>query len=157
MLTIFFIIDYEQVRMIVYLKQAHAVRGTNSNMSKLKPVPTTTELNLLNILWQIQPATVKQVHEYLSKTQTSGYTTVLKMLQIMHEKGLVSRDESQRAHLYKAHDSQTQTQSSIVKDLLNKAFGGSKFNLVQRALGESASKDEINEIRKLLDSLEEKK
>jgi len=83
-----------------------------------------------------------------------GYTTVLKMLQIMHEKGLVERDESSRAHIYKAIYSEEQTQSSMVKDMLNKAFGGSKSHLVMRALGKSPSAQELAEIRALLDSLE---
>lgn len=125
-------------------------------MEKTKAVPTTTELNLLNILWKIQPASVKHVHAKLIETQPVGYTTVLKMLQIMHDKGLVIRDESQRAHLYKAFDSEIHTQNSIIKDLLHKAFSGSKYNLVVRALGDSASKEEINSIRKLLDNLEQK-
>ncbi|ATC95672.1 BlaI/MecI/CopY family transcriptional regulator [Pseudoalteromonas tunicata] len=125
-------------------------------MQKSKAVPTTTELNLLNILWKIQPASVKRVHEKLTETQSVGYTTVLKMLQIMHDKGLVVRDESQRAHLYKAYDSEVHTQNSIIKDLLHKAFSGSKYNLVVRALGDGASKEEINGIRKLLDNLEQK-
>ncbi len=123
-------------------------------MGKSKIVPTSTELNLLNILWRIQPATVRQVHEHLNETQKSGYTTILKMLQIMHEKGLVKRDESNRAHVYCTSYSETQTQSSIVADLVSKAFGGSKFDLVVRALGETTSNDEIKDIRNLLNSLE---
>lgn len=122
--------------------------------NKAKGVPTETELSLLNVLWQSQPATVRQVHEEINKSQKVGYTTVLKMLQIMHEKGLVARDESNKAHLYVANYSQEQTQSSLVKDMLNKAFAGSKSSLVMRALGESTSAEELAEIRALLDSLE---
>ncbi|SFD33161.1 BlaI/MecI/CopY family transcriptional regulator [Pseudoalteromonas denitrificans] len=120
-----------------------------------KTVPTKAELNILNILWKVQPSTVRQVHEVLSLTQSTGYTTTLKTMQVMHEKGLVQRDESSRAHLYKAKESSGKTQNSLIKDILSKAFGGSKYDLVVSALGEKASSDEINEIRELLNTLEE--
>ena len=123
-------------------------------MNKNKRVPTSAELNILNVLWRIQPATVRELHDHISETQKIGYTTVLKMLQIMHEKGLVTRDESTRAHVYSAANSVEQTQSSLLSDIVNKAFGGSRFDLVMRALGDEASSKEINEIRTLLDSLE---
>ncbi|AIY66159.1 BlaI/MecI/CopY family transcriptional regulator [Pseudoalteromonas piratica] len=123
-------------------------------MNKNKRVPTSAELNILNVLWRIQPATVRKLHDHISETQKIGYTTVLKMLQIMHEKGLVTRDESTRAHVYSAANSVEQTQSSLLSDIVNKAFGGSRFDLVMRALGDEASSKEINEIRTLLDSLE---
>lgn len=123
-------------------------------MNKNKRVPTSAELNILNVLWRIQPATVRKLHDHISETQKIGYTTVLKMLQIMHEKGLVTRDESTRAHVYSAANSVEQTQSSLLSDIVNKAFGGSRFDLVMRALGDEASSKEINEIRNLLDSLE---
>ena len=116
--------------------------------------PTEAELSLLNILWKIGPATVRQVHEAISTTQNTGYTTVLKILQIMHEKSLVTRDESNRAHVYAAANSETQTQSSLLKDLVSKAFGGSTSKLVMRALDESTSKEEIEDIRNLLNQLE---
>lgn len=121
---------------------------------KLGFKPTEAELTLLNILWQIGPATVRQVHETLSQTQKTGYTTVLKILQIMHEKSLVIRDESNRAHVYAAADTEMQTQSSLIKDLISKAFGGSTSKLVMRAIDDTTSKEEINDIRKLLDELE---
>jgi predicted transcriptional regulator len=127
------------------------------NQRKNKMVPTSAELNLLNLLWHMEPATVRQIHDQVCKTQNTGYTTILKMFQIMHEKGLVERDESNRAHVYTASYSEVQTQSSLVKDMVTKAFGGSKLDLVVRALGESASSDEISEIRDLLDSLEQNK
>ncbi len=117
--------------------------------------PTEAELTLLNILWNLGPATVRQVHETVSKTQTTGYTTVLKILQIMHEKTLVIRDESNRAHVYAAANSQTFTQSSLLKDLVTKAFGGSTSKLVMRALDNSTSKEEIADIRQLLNELEQ--
>ena len=116
--------------------------------------PTEAELTLLNVLWQMGPVTVRQVHDVVSETQKTGYTTVLKILQIMHEKTLVIRDESNRAHVYAAAHSQMQTQSSLLKDLVSKAFGGSTSNLVMRALDESTSQEEIADIRQLLNELE---
>lgn len=117
--------------------------------------PTEAELTLLNVLWQIGPATVRQVHEAVSQSQKTGYTTVLKILQIMHEKSLVIRDESNRAHVYAAANSETHTQSSLIKDLITRAFGGSTSKLVMRALNENTSKQEIEDIRKLLNELEQ--
>jgi len=116
--------------------------------------PTEAELTLLNVLWKMGPATVRQIHDVVSITQKTGYTTVLKILQIMHEKSLVIRDESNRAHVYAAANSQTQTQSSLIKDLISKAFGGSTSKLVMRAIDDSTSDQEINDIRQLLNSLE---
>jgi predicted transcriptional regulator len=116
--------------------------------------PTEAELSLLNILWQMGPATVKQVHEVASKTQKTGYTTVLKILQIMHEKSLVIRDETNRAHVYAPANSEMHTQSSLIKDLISKAFGGSTSKLIMRAIDESTSAEEINDIRQLLNSLD---
>ncbi|SEL80708.1 Predicted transcriptional regulator [Colwellia chukchiensis] len=117
--------------------------------------PTEAELTLLNILWKMGPATVRQIHENVSQTQQTGYTTVLKILQIMHEKALVIRDESNRAHVYAPANSEVVTQSSLLKDLVLKAFGGSKSKLVMRALDDSTSKEEIEDIRKLLNELEQ--
>jgi BlaI family penicillinase repressor len=116
--------------------------------------PTEAELTLLNVLWKVGPATVRQVHDVVSKTQKTGYTTVLKILQIMHEKTLVIRDESNRAHVYAPANSETFTQSSLLKDLASKAFGGSTSKLVMRALDESTSKEEIADIRQLLNDLD---
>jgi len=116
--------------------------------------PTEAELTLLNVLWNMGPATVRQIHDVVSITQKTGYTTVLKILQIMHEKSLVIRDESNRAHVYAAANSQTQTQSSLIKDLISKAFGGSTSKLVMRAIDDSTSDQEINDIRQLLNSLD---
>ncbi len=116
--------------------------------------PTEAELTLLNILWKLGPATVREIHDHLSQTQNTGYTTVLKILQIMHEKTLVIRDESNRAHVYATANSQVQTQSSLLKDLVSKAFGGSTSKLVMRALDESTSSEEIEDIRQLLNKLE---
>lgn len=116
--------------------------------------PTEAELTLLNVLWRIGPATVRQVHEAVSQTQKTGYTTVLKILQIMHEKSLVIRDESNRAHVYAAANSETYTQSSLIKDLITRAFGGSTSKLVMRALDEKTTKEDIADIKKLLNELE---
>ncbi|MBU2870137.1 BlaI/MecI/CopY family transcriptional regulator [Colwellia sp. E2M01] len=116
--------------------------------------PTEAELTLLNILWNMGPATVRQVHDVVSVSQNTGYTTVLKILQIMHEKSLVIRDESNRAHVYSAAKSETQTQTSLIKDLISKAFGGSTSKLVMRAIDDSTSAQEIDDIRQLLNSLE---
>lgn len=127
-------------------------------MAKTKPSnkPTEAELSLLNVLWNIGPATVREVHEFINKTQNTGYTTILKILQIMHEKSLVSRDESNRAHVYQAANSQSETQSTLLRDLASKAFGGSTSSLVMRALDASTSKQEIDDIRQLLDEIEKK-
>jgi len=130
------------------------ILGKNMAHDKSAVKPTEAELTLLNILWQIGPATVRQVHEAVSATQKTGYTTVLKILQIMHEKSLVIRDETNRAHVYAAANSETHTQSSLIKDLITKAFGGSTSKLVMRAIDESTSAEEINDIRQLLNSLE---
>lgn len=119
--------------------------------------PTEAELTLLNVLWKMGPATVRQIHEVINATQKTGYTTVLKILQIMHEKSLVIRDETNRAHVYAPAASQTQTQSSLIKDLIGKAFGGSTSKLVMRAIDESTTEQEIDDIRQLLNSLEDKK
>lgn len=116
--------------------------------------PTEAELSLLNVLWKMGPATVRQIHEAVSESQKTGYTTVLKILQIMHEKALVTRDETNRAHIYSAAYSEDHTQSSLVKDLIMKAFGGSTSKLVMRAIGDSTSQKDIDDIRQLLNELE---
>ncbi|NQY64454.1 MAG: BlaI/MecI/CopY family transcriptional regulator [Alteromonadaceae bacterium] len=123
------------------------------NKSGVKP--TEAELTLLNVLWKMGPATVRQIHDIVSHTSKTGYTTVLKILQIMHEKNLVIRDESNRAHVYAAANSEVHTQSSLLKDLVTKAFGGSTSKLVMRAIGNSISQEEIDDIRQLLNGLEE--
>jgi BlaI family transcriptional regulator, penicillinase repressor len=118
--------------------------------------PTEAELSILRVLWQRGPSTVRDVHDQLSERGRIGYTTVLKLLQIMHEKGLVLRDESERAHVYKARRSKEQTQGQLVKDLLNRAFDGSASDLMMSLLGSGkvASAEELNQIRQLLDELE---
>jgi BlaI family penicillinase repressor len=119
------------------------------------PRPTDAELAILRVLWRRGPSTVKDVHEELARITPTGYTTTLKQLQIMAEKGLVDRDESQRAHLYTARLAAEQTQTQLVRDLLDRAFEGSASRLVLRALSSrSATPEELAEIRELLDQLE---
>ena len=112
--------------------------------------PTDAELGILNVLWERGPSTVRQVAEALGRE--AGYTTVLKLLQIMTEKGLVTRDEASRTHVYAAAFSEDQTQRQLVSDLLERAFGGSAAKLVLQALAANRSTpEELAEIRKLLD------
>jgi len=119
------------------------------------PRPTDAELAILNVLWAQGACTVRDVHERLSQDRDMGYTTVLKLMQIMLEKGLVTRDDSQRSHIYKARQKEQTTQRMLVSDLLARAFGGSTEKLVMQALAaRKASKDELAEIRRLLDELE---
>jgi predicted transcriptional regulator len=119
------------------------------------PRPTDAELAVLNVLWDRGPSTVRQIHEVLSSERDLGYTTVLKSLQVMTEKGLVLRDESERSHVYAATLSETQTQRSLLGDLMERAFGGSAAKLVIQALhAKRASKQELEEIRSLLDRAE---
>jgi predicted transcriptional regulator len=121
------------------------------------PRPTDAELAILQVIWERGPSTVREVHEVLNKGDAStGYTTVLKLMQIMTEKGLVERDESQRAHVYRTRVSQQKTQRQLVTDLLNRAFGGSPARLAMQALStKKASAEELAELRQLLDTLEE--
>ena len=117
--------------------------------------PTDAELAILRVLWQQGASTVRQVFEALSKEREMGYTTVLKLMRIMTEKGLVERDESERTHVYQARLTQEQTQQQLVGDLLEKAFGGSASQLVMQALAaKPAQSEELAQIRQLLDKLE---
>lgn len=119
------------------------------------PKPTETELAILRVLWRLGPATVRAVHEELQKAEATGYTTVLKMLQIMTAKGLVRRDESERSHVYEPAFSEQQVQRQLVGHLLDRAFGGSAQQLVLQALAaKKSSPEELAEIRRLLDELE---
>jgi predicted transcriptional regulator len=116
------------------------------------PMPTDAELALLRVLWQRGPSTVREVHGRLDDV---GYTTVLKQLQIMLDKGLVTRDESSRAHVYSAAVQQERMQRRLVDDLLDRAFGGSAQQLVAHALsGDDVSRDELQAIRSLIDELD---
>ncbi|HXI38980.1 MAG TPA: BlaI/MecI/CopY family transcriptional regulator [Bryobacteraceae bacterium] len=120
-----------------------------------QPRPTDAELEILNVLWQRGASTVRDVFEALSKTKPIGYTTVLKFMQIMAEKGLVRRDEEQRAHVYTATVPQVETQRQMVSDLLRRAFDNSASQLVMQALAnKKTSPQELAEIRRLLDAYE---
>src|SRR5690348_14024784 len=119
-------------------------------MKLLRRKPTDAELAILRVLRARGPSTVRQVAAELGKD--TGYTTALKLLQIMAEKGLVLRDESARTHVYRAASTEDQTQRQLVTDLLDRAFGGSAAKLVMQALSTSkASPEELAEIRRLLD------
>ena len=121
-------------------------------MSK-PPRPTDAELAILRVLWQHGACTVRQVHDELSRERPSAYTTALKMLQIMTEKGLVRRDESERTHVYQSRLTEEQTQRQLVRDLLDRAFGGSASKLVLQALStRRATQEELGEIRKLIEA-----
>ena len=122
---------------------------------KITPRPTDAELAILSVLWERGPSTVRDVHDSLAERQATGYTTVLKLMQIMTDKGLVVRDESQRAHVYEARYSEQRTQRLLLADLAERAFRGSPARLVMQALSDrTASAEEISEIRELLDKLE---
>ena len=125
-------------------------------MAKIKqPRPTDGELEILRVLWQRGASTVRDVFDALSKSKPIGYTTVLKLMQIMAEKGLVRRDEEERAHIYKARAPQQQTQRQMVRDLLHRAFDDSASQLVMQALAsKKASPEELAQIRQLLDAYE---
>jgi BlaI family transcriptional regulator, penicillinase repressor len=115
------------------------------------PRPTDAELEILRILWEHGASTVRKVHDVISRSRDAGYTTILKQLQIMAEKGLVDRDESNRSHVYTPRYKEEQTQKQLVRDLLARAFGGSTEKLVMQALSETrATPAELEEIRKLL-------
>jgi predicted transcriptional regulator len=122
------------------------------------PRPTDAELEILGVLWERGPSTVREVYEELKRDRELGYTTVLKFMQIMAEKGLVRRNEEQKAHLYESMVPRESTQKQLVEDLLDRAFGGSALQLVMQALSSKrAARAEIDQIRKLLDEYEEKK
>ena len=117
-----------------------------------KRAPTNAELDILRVLWQRGPSTVRAVHDSLDHAKPVGYTTVLKLLQIMTEKHLVARDASSRSHIYAAVASQAATQRRMVADLVRRVFGGSTLGLVLRALSATpATTRELEQIRRLLD------
>ncbi|MFK8017283.1 MAG: BlaI/MecI/CopY family transcriptional regulator [Gammaproteobacteria bacterium] len=119
--------------------------------------PTRAELVILRVLWDAGPSTVRRVHEAMPGDNASGYTTILKLLQIMHRKKLVVRDDSRRAHVYKPVFSKEQVQKQLTSDLIARAFDGSPSQLVLQALGGSknASQEDLRAIRSLLNELEE--
>jgi BlaI family penicillinase repressor len=119
------------------------------------PKPTSAELEILRVLWERGPSTVREVHDILAETKHMGYTTVLKLLQIMTTKGLVTRNEQSRAHVYKARQPAEKTKRQLVGDLLQKVFAGSASQLMVHALsGKKTSRADIDEIRQFLDEYE---
>ena len=118
------------------------------------PQPTDAELAILSALWDRGPSTVRQVNEALSREKPTGYTTTLKLMQIMAEKGLLLRDDSQFAHVYRPAASEARIQTQVVSSLVDRAFAGSTGKLVMRALSaKSVSPEELAEIRKLIDEM----
>ncbi|HEY1496601.1 MAG TPA: BlaI/MecI/CopY family transcriptional regulator [Candidatus Solibacter sp.] len=124
-------------------------------MASRPPRPTEAELNILQVLWQGGPRSVRAIQQVLNETKPTGYTTVLKMLQIMTEKGLVDRDDKVRPQIYRARYSQELTQRRLLGDLVHRAFGGSVKALVLQALAtKKSSPEELAAIEKLLDRME---
>jgi predicted transcriptional regulator len=116
--------------------------------------PTESELEILQVLWRKSNATVRDVHEELTKTKDVGYTTTLKLMQIMHEKGLVKRDESTRTHVYQSAVNRENTQKHMLNKLIDSLFGGSTTQLVLQALGENkATPEELEKIQALLNNI----
>ena len=125
---------------------------------KIPPRPTDGELAILRVLWRLGSSTVRQIHNAFNRERETetGYTTTLKLLQIMTEKGLVERDETERPQIYRARFSQEQTQRQMVSDLVDRVFGGSARQLVMQALvTKEASDEELAQVEQLLDKLEE--
>jgi BlaI family penicillinase repressor len=126
-----------------------------AEVNQLKP--TESELEILQILWEKGNCTVRDVHEILEKNKDSGYTTTLKLMQIMHEKGLVARDTSSKTHIYHALQNQEKTQQHLVNKMIDNVFNGSAARMVMQALGNhTTSKDEIDAIKEYLDQLSKK-
>lgn len=124
-------------------------------MPEKTPRPTDAELEILTVLWSRGPSTVREVHEVIAHRKPAQYTTVLKLMQIMAEKGLVRRDETQRAHVYEASRSREWTQRQLAGDLLERGFFGSAKSLLMGALSaHKASKEELAELRQFLDEYE---
>ena len=119
--------------------------------------PTESEMEILQILWDKGSCTVREVHEILEKNKDAGYTTTLKLMQIMHEKGLVDRDTSAKTHIYKALVSQQKTEQHLLRKMIDNVFNGSASRMVMQALGShQASPDEIESIKRYLDELSKK-
>lgn len=124
---------------------------TNSKFSK----PTESEMEILQVLWELGPSTVREVHDVLSETKDSGYTTTLKLMQIMNDKGLLNRNDEAKTHVYSSAVKKESVQKQVVSKMINGLFKGSSAKLVMHALGNHrASKEEIMEIKKYLDEIE---
>ncbi len=124
-----------------------------------KPIkPTESELEILNILWDKGPSTVREVHEELAKTKDAGYTTTLKLMQIMHEKKLLRRNTESKTHIYEAAVSQSQTQGQMIQRMIDTVFNGSAGQLIMQALGNhKATDEEMEHIRQYLEQMEKSK
>lgn len=119
--------------------------------------PTDSELEILQVLWEKETASVREVHEYLLATKDVGYTTTLKLMQIMYEKGLVTRNDSSRTHIYTAAVNKESTQKFLLHKFIRNLFGGSSSQLVLQALGDSTvSEEELNKIQTVIDDLKKK-
>ncbi|HEU4555712.1 MAG TPA: BlaI/MecI/CopY family transcriptional regulator [Chitinophaga sp.] len=117
--------------------------------------PTESELEILRVLWEKGPSTVREVHEILEKSKDAGYTTTLKLMQIMHEKGLLQRDTSSKTHIYAAAISQENTQRQLLDKMIDTVFNGSASQLVLQALGNhKSSREELEKIKQYLDEIE---
>jgi len=124
-------------------------------LKRLPPKPTASELEILHVLWNKGPSTVREVLDSLNQKKNLGYTGVLKLLQIMTVKGFVTRDETNRAHIYEARRPADQTKRQLAIDMLQRVFGGSASQLMMHALaGQRASAEEIEELRRILDAYE---
>lgn len=122
-----------------------------------KAKPTESELEILNILWDKGPSSVRTVHEVLEITKGSGYTTTLKLMQIMHEKGLVNRDNSAKVHIFEAAVTREKTQGQMIRKMIDTAFNGNTMQMVMQALGNhKADAMELEAIRKYLNEIENK-
>jgi BlaI family penicillinase repressor len=120
--------------------------------------PTDSEMEILNILWDKGPGTVRDVHEVLQKNKDAGYTTTLKLMQIMHDKKLLTRNVSAKSHVYTANVSQQKTQGQMLKRMIDNVFNGSASQLVMQALGDhKTDKKELEEIKRYLEEIEKKK
>jgi predicted transcriptional regulator len=146
-------VDFTKVFVHIAAQQEHLAHFA---MPKHRlPKPTDGELAILGVLWRHGPRTVREIHSEFNRTRQTGYTTVLKMLQIMAEKGLVTRDETRKTHVYEAALAQKEAQRWFVGDLLDRVFNGSAHRLVLQALSaKKASPAELAEIRQLLDDME---
>ena len=122
-----------------------------------QPKPTQAELEILSVIWERETATVREVHEVLNELKPTGYTTVLKLLQLMDEKGLVERDKANRAHIYRAKIQQNETGKQMLSDVMQKVFGGSALKLVQQVLEtETTTAEDLKQIRKMIHEAERK-
>ncbi len=138
---------------IIWIYEINRISLSLRNISYMKP--TESELEILNILWAKGPSTVRVVHEELSKEKDAGYTTTLKLMQIMHKKGLLNREEEQRSHIYTSAVDEKEAKGALIDRFLDAAFNGSASELVMQALGRNkTSKEELDKIKDLIKKME---